>query len=240
MRRFSFSLFGTFILVLLFSGCAPVYVSNTTNAPLFGEKGTLMVSALGGTNGYDLQFAHAPTKHFVVIANGSYQSKTADSNSIKDYHNHYFGEVGGGYYTKLGERGRFEIIGGYGIGQSESGYDYNFFEPYSKLVKGYYERYFIQADIGNTSGNNVMTSGVSIKGSYVNFYKFASETIVSKEAQSNFYFEPAVFFRVGWKYVKFQFEFAGSILASENPAFNNQPFLISAGLVFNIPMNLVK
>lgn len=240
MNIYRFTLLGSLIIGLIFTGCAPVYIPNTTNAPLFGQKGELMVAAFGGTNGYDAQFAYAPTDHFVLMANGSYQSKSADSNDLKNYHKHLFGEIGAGYYTKWGERARFECFGGYGFGQAETGYNYTFFTHNSGLVKGLYERYFIQTDLGITSTFDVVTSGVCLKGSYVNFFKFTSGTEVFHESRSNFYFEPAVFIRAGWKYIKFQFQFGGSILASEYSAFDHQPFMMSAGLVFNIPLILAK
>jgi hypothetical protein len=239
MNRYRFFLSATLAIILIISGCAPVYIPNTTNAPLFSNRGELLVAGFGGTNGYDAQFAYAITDHVAMIANGSFQSKS-DSSALDRYHKHLFGELGAGYYTKLGDRARFECFGGYGLGQAETGYDYTFFTHNSGVVKGMYERYFIQTDFGISSTFDVVTSGISLKGSYVNFFKFSSGLEEIHESRSNMYFEPAVFIRVGWKYIKFQFQFGGSILTNENPAFNHQPFMLSGGLVFNIPLILAK
>jgi len=238
MLKFRWWLLGTLFIAFIFNGCAPVYIPNTVNAPLLKGKGELMVSGFGGTNGYDVQLAFAPTDHMAVIANGSYQEKNYDSNSVKDYHKHYFGEIGAGYDTKLGERARFECLGGYGFGQAETGYDFTFFQTNTGVAKGLYDRYFIQADLGTSSNFDYVNMGIAIRGSYVNFYKFTSGTEVYDKPQSNIYVEPAVFIRAGWKYIKFQFEFGGCISTQDKPTFNCQPFLISVGLVFNIPLIL--
>ena len=240
MLKYRFCWLGTLFIVLILTGCAPVYVPNTVNAPLFSGKGELMVSAFGGTNGYDAQFAYALTDHIAFLANGSYQSKKFDSNSTKDYHKHYFGEIGGGYFTQLGEHGRFECLGGYGFGQSETGYDFTFLDNNSGVAKGLFDRYFIQTDLGTSANFDYLNMGIAIRGTYVNFYKFTTGNEVYNNTQSNFYVEPAVFVRAGWKYIKFQFQFGGCISTQKNPTFNCQPIMVSAGLVFNIPLILAK
>ena len=199
-----------------------------------------MIAAYGGSNGFEGQFAYSITDHIAIMANGSYQSNTDDSIHLETYHKHLFGEFGGGYYTKLGSIGRLGCYGGYGIGQAETGYNYTFINHYSGVVNGLYERFFIQSDFGLTSTFDIVTSGVSARGSYVHFYKFTSDKQEFKTSVSNYYFEPAVFVRVGWKYVKIQFQFSGSILMNDNPEFDNQPYMFSGGLVFTIPMMLAK
>jgi hypothetical protein len=233
-------LYFTMLVAIIFTGCAPVYIPNSANAPLFEEKGTLLVSAFGGSNGYDAQLAYGITDHFAVMANGSYQSKEFDSNAIDKYHKHMFAEFGGGYYTKMNDNGRFECFGGYGFGQSETAYDYTFFYHNHDILKGTYQRFFVQTDLGLSSDFDVVTSGISLRGSYVNFFKFASETKVYNESMAQYYFEPAVFFRVGWKYVKLQFQFGGCVLMQHDKEFDHQPFMMSGGLVFNIPFNTEK
>jgi hypothetical protein len=240
MLKSRFYLLGAFCINLIFNSCAPVYIPNTVNAPLFKSKGELMVSGFGGTNGYDVQFAYAPIDHMVIMANGAYQSKDYDSNSLKDYHKHFFGEIGAGYFTELGEKARFECIGGYGFGQAETGYDFSFLTTNTGVVKGMYDRYFIQADLGTSSNFDYLNTGIAIRGTYVNFYKFTSGNSDFDKTVSNIYIEPAVFIRAGWNYIKFQFEFGGCISTQETPEFNSQPFFISVGLVFNIPLALAK
>jgi hypothetical protein len=228
------------VIAVLCTACAPVYMPNTNNAPMFAEKGNLMIAAFGGSNGFDGQLAYSITDHFAIMANGAYQSKSTDSNDLQTYHKHMFGEFGLGYYSRLGKIARFGCYGGYGLGQAETGYDYTFFNHYSGVVNGMYERLFIQTDFGLTSTFDIVTSGVSVRGSYVHFYKFTSDLQEIKTSVSNYYFEPAVFVRVGWKYVKFQFQFSGSILMNDYPEFDNQPYMFSGGLVFTIPMMLAK
>jgi hypothetical protein len=241
MFRYKILLLGALLIGFVFSGCAPVYIPNTSNAPMFGEKGELLVGAFGGTNGYDAQFAYAVSDHIVIVANGSYKANDFDSNAINEYHKHYFGEIGAGYYTQLTERARFECLGGYGFGQAETGYNFTFLEKDKGVAKGLYDRYFIQADLGTSSNFDYVNMGISIRGTYVNFYKFIKGTEVYEDRLSNFYIEPAVFVRAGWKYIKFQFQFGGSILTnSKDSEFDHQPFMISGGLVFTIPMMLAK
>ncbi len=44
-----------FLLLGIMCGCAPVYVPNTVNVPLLGEKGQANVAATAGVSGVDLQ-----------------------------------------------------------------------------------------------------------------------------------------------------------------------------------------
>jgi len=61
------------IAILVFSSCTPpLYIPNTTNVTSLTKKGDTEISISTGTNGWDLQTAHAITDKIGIMANGSF------------------------------------------------------------------------------------------------------------------------------------------------------------------------
>ena len=134
------------IYIFTICGCATVYVPNVVNTPLLSNKGELQVSANLGTSGFDPQFAYAITDNIGLMLNGSFANRTSDSTS--DFHKHSFVETGVGYYTSVGENGRFETFGGLGFGKLSAELDNNLWKSYADVST---LRFFIQPTIGASS-----------------------------------------------------------------------------------------
>jgi len=151
-----------YLFLVIFSvGCAPLYTPNIIHAPLFLQKNDADIQLGIGTCGYDAQVAYAPTNYLGVMVNSSFKNKeTTDTNF---YHKHNFLEVGLGYYGKIGAAGRFECYAGYGNAQAES-----FMDGFYGLVKGRYNRFFIQPSIG--AKTDVFEGAFSLRVVYINMY----------------------------------------------------------------------
>ena len=67
------------LFVLLLAGCAPVYVPNVRNTPLFTKAGEFQGSMMYGTGDLDLQAAVAVTNNIALMGNYSYGDRNTDS-----------------------------------------------------------------------------------------------------------------------------------------------------------------
>ncbi len=131
------------ISMLIFSSCAPSYVPNATNAPLLSEKGELQMTTWVGTAGFDPQVAYAVGDHMGLMLNGSFASR--DSDSTNNFHRHRFIEAGIGYFTKIGNLGRFEAYGGYGFGDLQANFENSLWTSSTNVTNN---RIFIQPTVG--------------------------------------------------------------------------------------------
>ncbi len=216
----------TTIRILLFlsvlfvlSSCAPVYLPNTVNMALPGEKGDVKVSAYTGFSGYDLQASVAPTEHIVVTLNGSYVDWSSDSTRSKRQHG--FIEAGAGIYTKMGTKGRVSLVGGYGFGKINAIYDNNLFNDDLKVNNS---RIFLQPTIGVES--DVFEAAFASRFAHVLIFQ-------GKNSESQFFIEPAIALKLGFKYLKFVTQIGVSIPVG-NLNIHYQPFIGSIGMEANI------
>lgn len=220
-------------LVILLTGCTPIYNPTVENVPLFSSKGDVSVGFYGGTSGKDLQAAYAVTDHFAVMVNGSYEKTKPQADTLPDnYQKHIFGEVGAGYFTKIGRSGRFETFGGFGTGYGYAENKFYFISPVEVYAKGYYNRYFLQTTCGASS--ELFDGGLSLRGSYVNFYRYSHSETDYDQSNNQFLLEPVIFGRVGWKMVKFQTQIGLSIPLGDINIGNYQILIFNLGLVCNL------
>lgn len=181
------------IIIVLLSSCAPMYVPNVRNTPLFGEQGEFQGSAFIGT-GFDLQGAVALTDHIGLIGNYSFLNETRNdpfdqSQTFKRKNNFFEGGIG--YYQTTRAR-KVELYVGYGQGKGTTTGQYGFLGlgQQEVIVTGKYNRIFIQPSIGtNNRGFNL---AFTPRFSLVNFHEFQSNGIVeSPEEGAHLFIEPA-------------------------------------------------
>lgn len=220
-----------------FQSCAPTYIPNNTNVPLFTEPGEIQLAAYQGTNGTDLQAAVSVVDHLAVM--GNFEISKHEEEDPEDYHKHNFGEIGIGFYDTFGGKGRFEFYGGYGSGKSET-YDYIdvFTEDEQTRFEGKYDRWFLQGNIG--LGNDIFEGAISYRVSYVNFYRlteFGPDPNVAPVSTSmeELMMEPAITIKVGGKHIKFVSQWGFSFPYDDYARFDYQPFFWSAGIQGKIP-----
>lgn len=228
-------------LIILISSCAPMYVPNSRNTPLFTGHGEFQGSVLLGT-GIDLQGALALTDNIGVI--GSYSILNETSNDPSDINQtfkrkHKFFEGGIGYYDASRQR-RIELYVGYGQGEGTTTGQYGFLglPQQERIVTGRYNRIFLQPSIGtNKSGFNI---AFTPRVSFVTFSEFQTGVIVEKpDEKGHIFLEPAVtarFKMAGNLFGNFQ---VGLNAAMPNDAFfDHVPLQASFGIQLHLGGNL--
>ncbi len=220
-------------LTLLLCGCAPTYVPNVRNSPLFTKGGEVQGSFQWG-NGFDAQGAVSVSSHIGLMVNYNYANRDRfDPDDFDDYHRHKFLEGGIGYFNN-DDLWCMEIFAGYGRGEGSSKNEFLSMSSSAPSI-GKYERYFLQPAFGL----NKKTVHVAFvpRFSMVNFTAYSDGQIsfLVKE-NPKFFFEPAVVGRVNFAnnhmFFTFQGGFSSSI--SNDVYFSHRRFQLSTGLGFRL------
>jgi hypothetical protein len=217
MKTFKKFYLWAFIVIIAFCGCAPAYIPTVINTPLLSKEGEFQAALNTGVSGFDPQFAYAITDHIGVMLNGSYINQTNDT--LNNFHKHLAVESGVGYYTKIGNSGRFEVFGGLGYSRLQADYSNNLWISRTDLNS---MKIFIQPAIGASTD--------ILDGSFAT--RFVRVTLFQDQLQyTGFFIEPVLTAKVGYKFVKFVMQVGFSIPVNSNElVFSYQPFLISVGI----------
>src|ERR671912_586680 len=230
MKKFIF-------LALVISSCAPVYVPNARNSPMFTKAGEFQGSIQFG-NGIDAQGAVAVTNHIGLMGNFSYaDNQSPDPDDIDDFHRHKFFEGGIGYYENEG-KWCYEVFAGYGRGEGSSYDTYDFFDYSSDPVRatGKFQRYFIQPAFG--MNKKIMHVSFVPRISLVDFDEFSSDDSVAPYVAADdpkVFFEPAVIGRVNLMNNHMFFTFQGGFsIPISKVYYEYRPVYVSTGIGFRI------
>jgi hypothetical protein len=214
-------------LVIVFQSCAPAYIPNRINTPMFKNAGEFTGEFSVGQSGFDPQIAAAVTDHLAVMANGSFALPNSNSADTISYNRHAFFEGGLGYYQKLDEKRFFEIFGGFGRGNVETYWENGIL---SAQVKSNYNRFFVQPTVGMS--NQFVDLGFTNR--FVLLQMNVENKYQDEYAVNNFdyFWEPAFTFRVGGKNVKFSTQIGFSIPINQLPTntYDRKWFLASVGM----------
>ena len=203
-------------MIVLASSCAPVYIPNVRNSPMFTQKGEFQAAVQVG-NGLNGQVAWAATENFGVMGNYSYLERSDYDSNPQDFSKHTLAEGGVGYFKNT-ESMFFEVFAGYGEGRGWSYDTYTFISTQNISASGNYKRYFIQPAFGMNK-KMVYVSFVP-RFSIVDFTEFSTggaRYLVDEDPVV--FFEPAVICRANF-HDNFFFTFQGGFSA---PVFNS-PF----------------
>lgn len=225
-----------FTILIFMSSCAPVYVPNLRNSPLFTEAGEFQ-GTFQMDGGIDAQAAVSVTDHIGLMTNFSYVNRNKnDGDNEDEYHRHKFLEGGIGYYQNSG-KWCFEVFAGYGKGEGSSYDEYYFFDDNSVRATGKYNRFFIQPAIGlNKKGMNVsFVPRIAV----VDFYSFKDDqtgTVIQHVGDPDVFFEPAVIGRANLMNNRFYFTFQGglSFPVATNVYYDYTPFKLGVGFGFRL------
>ncbi len=219
MKKTNFnSLTKIILLFMVFTAfsCAPSYIPNVVNTPLFSNKNEFHASVHTGTSGIDPQLAYAVTDNLGIMLNGSFANRTDTSN---DFHKHQFVELGAGYYQKIGNSGRFEIFGGAGYGKIKAFYDNELWIDQTDVE---HLRIFIQPVIGATT--DIFDGSFTPRLVLVNLYQETAGDV-------GIFIEPTITAKFGYKYIKTVFQLGFSLpFNGSNINFEYQPVIFSIGL----------
>lgn len=216
------------IAFVALTACAPVYVPNLRNSPMFTKAGEFQASVHIG-NGIEAQSAFAVSDHFGVMANYAYIDQSGQD-APEDYHRHRFFEGGVGYYTNRDDS-FFEVFAGYGRGKGTSYDKYEFLGGESIAATGAYERYFLQPAFG--LNKDIMHFAFVPRVSMVDFYQFSNEVVsASLHEAPKFFFEPALVGRVNFaaNQMFFTFQTGASLGMSRDVYFDRRTFQVAIGL----------
>jgi hypothetical protein len=209
-----------FILLISFTivlgSCAPVYIPNTINTPLFKHEGELQLAVYAGTAGFDPQISYALTNHIGLMVNGSFMSDESDSST--NFHKHQLIEGGIGYFKSMSDRTRFEIFAGYGGGTVQAQYSNILWTDYADTKM---TRFFIQPALGYSTAT--IDAGLALRYVIVNAGQ-------EPDFETQSYLEPAFTLKAGYKYLKFVGQLGLSIPTSEELYINHQPAMFSMGV----------
>lgn len=206
-------IFGIMIIIGLFaSSCnTTLYVPNTVNAPLLKEKGEVKAS-IGGNN---FQAAYGLTNNVGIIGNvfwDKYEEEITENNTTFNTINKgNLYELGIGYFTGISENVVFETYAGGGIGRIDfdnerngKNFEVNATKFFIQPAVGYVGKFFDVAFTPRLSAvkySDLRTSGYTpeeLNTEYLNKSDVEDKTWV--------FAEPALTVRVGYKFVKLQFQ----------------------------------
>jgi hypothetical protein len=221
------------LIVLIATSCAPVYVPNARNSPMFTKAGEFQGSMQLG-NGLDLQGAVSVTNHIGLMANYSFadrNTKNYDPDDENGYHYHRFFEGAIGYFENEGNW-CYEIFAGYGRGEGASYDQYEWWGTQRERATGKFERYFIQPAFG--LNKKIMHVSFAPRISIVDFNEFSNDFITYPiDDNPKVFIEPAVIGRVNLmdNHLFFVFQ-AGVSVPVTSVYYEYRPIQLSTGMGF--------
>lgn len=217
--------------LMAIQACAPVYIPSARHTHQLDHKGELSGAAFVGTNGIDLQGAYAVSDRFGFAGAASFGDNEEEGN--EDYHEHSYGEIAVEYFRVIGNIGRFELLGGAGLGSATSVDNYAF-SGTDRAVQatGRYNKLFLQSNIGLET--DWVETGLALRLGQVRFTEFETSATTYEEAEAGTFFEPALYARLGWKNIKIEGQLGTADLLQEEVAFDYRPALVSLGIHLNL------
>ena len=209
------------LLLILIGGCAPSYIPNTVNSPLFTNKKEFQAAIHQGISGFDPQFAYAVTDKLGVMLNSSFANRSKDS--LGNFHKHAFVEGGAGYYRRFADVGRFEVYSGLGLGRVRGDYSNSLWASRTNVSNF---RFFIQPAVGRQTKFTDLS--LATRFAVVDLYQGENKSV-------GVFIEPVVTARFGYRNLKAVVQAGFSLPANSNKVmFAYMPFMFSLGLQMNL------
>lgn len=229
---------------LLMSSCA-IYQPQAVSIPLLEEKGDFSADVgFSSDVAASANIAYAFTNHFGGQIHATYGT------------DNYYAQLALGYYTKLSEKGRMGIYGGYGYGygyvkpgEGYLRYQGSYHLPFVQYNYGrvHNARGHIEYGVGVKLGLSIMerTDDVAIMGNDPIYDPLNPLGEPDKYRELAGILEPLVFFRTGGEHLKFQLQVGFCLAANKNNGFmfgtySYYPFNISMGISYKINFNRDK
>ena len=253
-------------LATLLSGCSPyLYIPDSVYMPLASDKGEFKANVCYGTSGTGLQASYCIGKHVLVMTNISEYNSVNNGTytpgllNFPYSYNNFCGDLGLGYFHRLGTHGRVELIAGAGYGSSTSnlegappdhsaiGYSGNL-DNYA--LNGNFMHFFAQPDIGLVYGNYEFGLGARFNELNLNGkYSIEQQTDSNKTFSHPVYntnlngtalvIQPAFTVSLGLEKLKLNLNLGYSALLSGpdiDPKYGSvyQSFFVSGGVTVNL------
>lgn len=219
------------VILLIASSCAPVYVPNLRNAPMFKGAGEVQVSGSIGRS-YEAQAGVAVTNHIGVVGGFSYTSNTTVDDT-DDYLRHRFYEGGIGYFENSGKLS-YEVYAGYGRGAGTAYDSYDFFDNTNEYrATGEYQRFYIQPGIGQNK-HRIFNWAAVARLSLVDFTSFETsdgQPIHHDNRDPILFIEPGFIGKINFGESKIFMTFqAGFSFSQRETYIDYEPFSLGLGL----------
>jgi len=254
------------VLSASLAGCSPyMYIPNSVYMPLAGNKGEFKGNICYGTSGTGLQASYCVGEHILVMTNISeYNSVNTETYTpgllnFPYSYNNFCGDLGLGYFHRLGNHGRIELIAGAGYGSANSnlegappGYSSIGFSGNlaNYALNGNFIHLFAQPDIGLVYKNyefglGVRLSELNLNGKYTidqqtdsnkNFIRPIYNTSLNGSA---IIIQPALMVSLGLEKIKLNLDlgYSGKLSGPNIDAKYGsvyQDFFVSAGVTVNL------
>ena len=246
LYKYTYKLLPAFTAIFLCACTPKIYQPYPHVSPLLQEKGEGVFNLQLGTAAVGVSAAYAPAKHLEVLMNISiYDSGAFTTKKSPDKYNIF--EFGGGYFTRIGSEGSFELLGGGGFGNrgavsnnSNQGWPYT-----QNTIRTDLASFFIQPGIGFTGekfefGFNVKFNCVS----YPNFY-FQKRVIGNTPSDSvatqwgpYAAIEPAFYIAKGNELAKVFMQFGFSVPVMGKTVIYNEQAVAGAYISFGLILRL--
>jgi hypothetical protein len=234
------------------------YMPDKVNSPGFSEAKEVKVDVTASPfTRASVDVAYSPINHLVLI--GSYRRPGMKSNSestsngqptnrkTSDLTGNRF-DIGAGYFSSFEKKGRFEAIGGFGMGKLDGTVVTENINPYTidrydyrmNMIRGF-------AQVGAGIEGDIFSLMGGVKLCWQQYNNF---TVNSTNGSVPFVFgdgplhvQPYFDMRIGYKYVKFTtqmgFSYSTLTVLSDGPGSGGVPGVfpwpyITAGLVFHL------
>lgn len=222
----------------LLASCSSLYFPPPPQAPLLTQKGEFS----GGihtnfSNNLSLQGAYAITSGLGAMGSASFLHT---SSSRKDV-DHNFGELGLGYFTRLGDRRVLEVYGGIGSGttrrteRTREGLT-------SRTLEGNLTKFFAQVNYSSKDNHTIhalghdfpITYGTALRLSYLTLDNFRLDG-VPHAVEENVFLEPITFTRINLLGpLQFQFISGANIGLRQRQFLKASNAVLNFGLVLNL------
>lgn len=228
-----------FVLTIGLASCTPpMYIPESVHVADITSKGKSEINLTTGTNGIDLQLAHAITDNIGVMTS---VSGTIHNDSI-EYHHRITAQGGINYVNQLENNGRMLLFfhcytgGGYGFGEGLDTYSF-YSSYYENWSRGEYMRFFTQPSI--QFKGEFIDLFVGSRISYIQFNSLENkwgyvEGINDPNGgkTQNIYIEPNFTFRAGGDHLKghLQLGYSQGVIAEMEMKFRRRPVLLNVGL----------
>lgn len=212
------------IAALLLASCKIAYYPTSFNAPMMSSKGDAQIAGAIGVGNLEIQTAYALTDNLGAMINGSYFSEvkelTINDQVQKVQLSHNYIEGGLGNFGSIGKIGRYELFVGGGIGTVPADFRNTYFDGSQTANM---TKFFIQPALG-------------MRTNMLDFAGVVRLSSIKINNETNYFAEPGVVLKLGYKAVKF-YANAGLSLPYHNSgsqSWDHNFFIIGLGVQVNI------
>lgn len=209
-------LFRVLACVLVLQACKIAYVPNTFNSPLLRNRGDAQFNVWSGTSGLEAQAAVAVTDNLGLMVNGQLLRSKSTENDVEVIKKWTLVEGAVGYTERFSDMGIFEIYAGGGVGKVPAHFRDISWDGPPEIT---FNRFFIQPALG-------------LVNNFIDFSVVNRISLVDIGPQKNWFFEPGVVAKIGYKRLRLvgSFGFSYPLRDYDIRYWDNQLLIISVGI----------